>query len=469
MVEKPYKLGIFIFRRDLRLHDNSALLLAGKLCHKVLPCFIFDPRQIENNPYRGEFAVQFMLESIEDLSSEIEKVGGKLFLFYGYPHEVITQLINKLNADSVFINNDYTPFSKERDEQIKISAKERGVPLYSRDDVLLTSPDAILKEDGSPIIVFSRFYKRAIENVPVPEPVRLKDVNWFKEQIGSEVFQSLFGKVLKSYNNSVPVKGGRKSGLDILRRAYGLYNYGESHDMLDEDGTTMLSPYLKFGCLSVREVYWGLKLNHPDPTPIIRQLYWRDFFTLIANHYPEVFGREFNRLYRGIWWSEDVDLFRKWSEGLTGFPIVDAGIRELVQTGWMHNRARLITASFFTKDLHLNWRLGEKFFANYLVDYDPSVNNGNWQWCAGTGCDAQPYFRIFNPWLQARKFDPRAKYIKKWVPELRDLSTDEIHNWDKVSEMGLHKRNYPAPFVNHYEESEKTKLIFKEYVKRKEG
>lgn len=465
-MEKQYRLGVFIFRRDLRLYDNSALLLAGKLCQKVLPCFIFDPRQIENNPYRGESAVQFMIESIKDLQDEISKVGGKLYLFYGYPQEVISQLVERLGVEAVFVNNDYTPFSKRRDIEIRNSVEGKGVKFYAKDDVLLSSPNAILKDDGSPIIVFTRFYKKMITNESVPKPEGVKYITWFDQSINLATLPYAPDNLLQTQNKNLPVKGGRNSGLSVLKRAYTLINYAEKHDLLCENHTTMLSPYLKFGCLSIREVYWGLKSYHPDPTPIIRQLYWRDFFTLIANYYPEVFGKEFNESYRGIWWSEDNYLLTRWTEGLTGFPIVDAGIRELVHTGWMHNRARLITASFLTKDLHIDWRLGEKFFAQHLVDYDPSVNNGNWQWCAGTGCDAQPYFRIFNPWLQAKKFDPQAKYIKKWLPELKDLSPEEIHNWDQVCKSGVLGIKYPSPCVNHYEEAEKTKLIFREYVRK---
>lgn len=465
-MEKKYKLGVFIFRRDLRLYDNSSLILAGELCEKVLPCFIFDPRQLENNPYRGEPAVQFMVESILSLKSELKKVGGKLFLFYGYPHEVISRLIESVKVDSIFVNRDYTPFSKQRDEMIKQKADEKGVAFKFLDDLLLSAPDSILNEDGTPIVVFSRFYKRVISTQVVEKPKALKEINWFNGEIEFAESDEFLKRVTGKYSSSVALKGGRGSALEALKRAYGLNAYAQEHDMLDVNGTTMLSPYLKFGCLSVREVYWGLTSNHPDPTPIIRQLYWRDFFTLIANYYPEVFGREFNNAYRGIWWSHDEDLFTRWTKGLTGFPIVDAGMRELTQTGWMHNRARLITASFLTKDLHIDWRWGEKFFAQKLVDYDPSVNNGNWQWCAGTGCDAQPYFRIFNPWLQAKKFDPEAKYIKKWLPELRELTPGEIHNWDKVSGVRESGCKYPKPCVNHYEEAEKTKLLFKQFGKR---
>ncbi len=463
-MEKKYKLGVFIFRRDLRLYDNSALILGSKLCNELLPCFILDPRQIENNPYRGEPAVQFMVESIISLKNEIEKLGGKLYIFYGHPHEIISQLIEKIKIEAIFLNKDYTPFSKQRDELIKVKADEKGIAFYIKDDLLLSSLRAILKDDGTPITVFSRFYKKVVLSEPVPKPEGLKEVNWFNQTIGFEVSDETLKRILKRYNKAIALKGGRESGLKNLERAYNLCRYADERDMLDANGTTMLSPYLKFGCLSIREVYWGITKNHPDPTPIIRQLYWRDFFTLIANYYPEVFGNEFNKTYRGMWWSHDEEMFTRWTEGLTGFPIVDAGMRELVQTGWMHNRARLITASFLTKDLHIDWRWGEQFFAQNLVDYDPSVNNGNWQWCAGTGCDAQPYFRIFNPWLQAKKFDPQTKYIKKWLPELKDFSSEEIHNWDKLSERMSIKDVYPKPCVNHAEEAEKTKLLFRQFV-----
>jgi deoxyribodipyrimidine photo-lyase len=234
-------------------------------------------------------------------------------------------------------------------------------------------------------------------------------------------------------------------------------NYNLERDFPSLTATSTLSAYVKFGCCSIREVYYATLQQLGEEHPLLRQFYWRDFFTHIAYHYPHVFGHAFHRRYDAIDWKNQESLFWAWTKGMTGFPIIDAGMRELQQTGLMHNRVRMLAASFLVKDLHISWRWGERYFAQHLLDYDPCVNNGNWQWAASTGCDAQPYFRVFNPCLQQRKFDPDCVYIKRWVPELAQYSATQIHQWQQAAEHGT----YPAPIVDHAEQTRQVKALYK--------
>jgi deoxyribodipyrimidine photo-lyase len=244
--------------------------------------------------------------------------------------------------------------------------------------------------------------------------------------------------------------GGRSGGIAILKTIDRFKDYEQQRDIPGLSATTFLAPHNKFGTLSIREVYHTIKERFGSEHTLIRELYWRDFFTHIAWHFPHVFGHAFYRHYDAIKWENDNELFSAWCSGRTGFPIVDAGMRELVATGFMHNRVRMIVSSFLVKDLLISWQWGERFFAQHLTDYDPSVNNGNWQWAASTGCDAQPYFRIFNPWLQQKRFDPQCAYIKRWIPELSQYSAAEIHKLaDRAGPSGGRAREYPAPVVQH--------------------
>lgn len=245
----------------------------------------------------------------------------------------------------------------------------------------------------------------------------------------------------------------------ILNEIDRFSTYMKVRDFPAKAGTTKLSAHLKFGTVSIREVYYAIKNRFGADHPLIRQLYWRDFYTQIGYHFPRVFKRSFRSKYDKLDWNYNETAFHRWCEGLTGFPIVDAGMRELNRTGYMHNRVRMIVASFLIKDLHIDWRWGERYFAQKLVDYDPAVNNGNWQWAASTGCDPVPYFRIFNPWLQQRKFDPNCEYIKENVPELRSFPPSIIHNLEKVQPDDL--KNYPPPMVDHTTVKELTKAMFK--------
>ncbi len=271
--------------------------------------------------------------------------------------------------------------------------------------------------------------------------------------------ESLYKEILPK--RVLQAKGGRQEALKILKHLKEYRTYATTRDFPSLDKTTHLSPHLKFNTCSCREIYYAMKENLSAHSPLIRSLYWRDFFTSIAFYFPHVFGKPFHKKYESLSWSYDLKKFHLWCEGKTGFPIVDAGMRELKETGFMHNRVRMIAASFLVKDLHIDWLWGEKYFAKTLIDYDPAINNGNWQWVASTGCDAQPYFRIFNPWLQQKKFDPDCIYIKKWIPELEKLSSKEIHGW-YLEKNHTESTDYFEPMLDHSVESKKALFKYKQ-------
>jgi deoxyribodipyrimidine photo-lyase len=262
-------------------------------------------------------------------------------------------------------------------------------------------------------------------------------------------------KALPKHPLKNALAGGRTEALKILKKLGSLRNYRRGRDFPAQELSSYLSPYLKFTVCSPREVYAAISRRLGPRHELVRSLFWRDFFTGIAFFFPHIFKGAFHSKFDKLKWSYDRKAFKRWCEGTTGFPIVDAGMREMLETGFMHNRARMIAGSFLVKDLHIDWRWGEKYFAQTLVDYDPAVNNGNWQWVASTGCDAQPYFRIFNPWAQQKKFDPECIYIKKWVPELRSLPPETIHAWYEKKHHSACP-NYPPPIVEHEIEAKKT-------------
>lgn len=438
--------SLFIFRRDLRLDDNRGLLYALEHSQTVIPCFIFTPQQFDRNPYRSDSCVKFMLESLAALDSELRERGSKLYLFHGKTDEVIANLVVQMKLDAVVVNTDYTPFSKARDEKIEKVCKKEEISFLFFHDALLHPPGAVLKPDGKPYLVFTPFYKASVKH-EVEKPIRNRHHNFFKGSIRSSVSMP----PLPSSQNAFP--GGRTECLKILKKLARFSDYTVTREIPSLPGTTHLSAYLKFTTCSVREIYAAIAKTVKPSEPLLRQLYWRDFFTCIAFHFPHVFGESFHPVFDKIHWKSDSSLFRYWCQGETGFPIVDAGMREMNASGYMHNRVRMIAGSFLVKDLHIDWRLGEKYFAQRLIDYDPAVNNGNWQWVAGTGADAAPYFRIFNPWTQQMKFDPDCVYIKKWIPELSSYDPKEIHNWKG-------DRRYPAPRIDHKKASKETLSLY---------
>lgn len=452
------KRALFIFRRDLRLQDNRALLSALENAEEVILSFIFTQEQIEYNNYRSDRSLQFMIESLEDLEKEILTHKGKLYLFYGKPEKIIEECIDKLNIEGVFVNADYTPYSLDRDKKIEVICNKHSVFFESSHDLLLHLPEDTLKKDDSPYTIFTPFYSNA-SKLPVLKPHYNKDHRYYNQPI-------LFSKTNLIYEQFLPNRkkqllGGRQAALKIINELTSFSDYTLERNFPALDKTTHLSPHLKFNTCSVREIYYAIRNCFGSDSDLIRSLYWRDFFTLIALFFPHVFGEPFKKKFNSLKWNQNKELFDLWCQGKTGFPIVDAGMRELNETGFMHNRVRMITASFLVKDLHVNWQWGEKYFAQHLIDYDPAVNNGNWQWAASTGCDAQPYFRIFNPWLQAKKFDPDCEYIKKWIPELSSLTPQIIHSL-YLQKNNVFCKDYPAPIINHSIEASSSLQSYKE-------
>lgn len=454
---KKYSLSLFIFRRDLRLTDNTGLNQALKQSESVIPCFIFDPNQVSNkNKYKSDNALQFMCESLTNLDKELSTHQAKLYLFHGTTKDVIKNIIKVKKIDAIFVNRDYTPFSIKRDTAIAAICKEAGIAFEQFDDALLNEPKDILKKDGSHYSIFTAFYKKSVI-IPVKEPEKLYHGNWFSDSIKNSENKSFFKNIVPNSNKHIACSGGTKKALTILKNLENFERYKHDRDYPSLN-TTHLAPHLKFGTVSARQVYYAIIKQLGRSHPLLRQLYWRDFFTHIVFHVPSVFGHAYHKKYDALSWNYDKKTFDLWCQGKTGFPIVDAGMRELNTTGFMHNRVRMIVASFLVKDLHIDWQWGERYFAQKLIDYDPAVNNGNWQWCASTGCDAQPYFRIFNPWLQQKKYDPECVYIKKWIPELQSYSNKAIHNWFKEDNS---ESDYPQPIVDHTQESVIAKKIYR--------
>lgn len=468
-MKKKYNTALMIFRRDLRLNDNTALNAALTHAEAVIPCFIFDPRQVtEKNRYRSVPALQFMIESLDELSHAIAQRGGKLYTLYGISEEVVDSIMDEHAVDAIFVNRDYTPFSRMRDEAIRALAEKNGISFYSMADAILHEPEEIATQSGSPYTVFTAFYKRSLE-IPVRKPEIGHRHNFFTGALTRCTAINLSheltskGSILTTKNELLAVRGGRSEGLKIIQHLASLADYEKTRDF-PRLLTSRLSAHNKFGTLSIRELYYTTEEILGKGHPLLRQYYWRDFYIHIAYHFPHVFGRPFHKKYESLTWRNNKEQFMRWCEGKTGFPIVDAGMRELVATGYMHNRVRMIVASFLTKDLHIDWRWGEQFFALNLVDYDPAVNNGNWQWSSSTGCDAAPYFRIFNPWLQQEKFDPDCTYIKKWVPELSKIPAAMIHKLY----TGTTIAGYPQPMVDHGEEIALTKKLYSSATQEKD-
>lgn len=451
--------SLFIFRRDLRIADNTGLLRASAASERVIPCFIVDPRQVgDTNAYRSLNAMQFMHQALVDLAKQVRTSGGRLYFFTGTAEYVVQKLLAHKIIDAVFVNRDYTAFSLKRDQAIEHACAARGIPFVSCPDALLHEPEEIMTGNGTPYSVFTPFFKKARSmNVREPEAARIK--NWFTAPVpgASRTLANFMGTY---QNKKVVVTGTHTQAQKILKDVRHQANYVRTHDY-PSIATTHASAPLKFGLISIRQLYHALVRAFGPGHALVRQLYWRDFFTHVAYFSPFVFGQPFKEKYTQLAWHNDKKLFARWCNGQTGFPIIDAGMHELNQTGYLHNRVRLLVASFLVKDLHIDWRWGEKYFATKLVDYDPAINNGNWQWVASTGTDAQPYFRIFNPWLQQKKYDPQCLYIKKWLPPLKSLPAKHIHAWHTYAAKRT-DIDYPAPCVDHTTESTRSKKHYRD-------
>ena len=444
-----YKKTLFIFRRDLRIEDNIGLIESLQNSKEVIPCFIYDENIIKKLK-DSEFRWSFLNESLGELDNELKKKGTSLQILEGKPEKITDEIIKKHKLNAIFLNTDFTNYAQRRDEKIFQICKKNKISFHSTLDFLLHNPNEIKTNEGSPYTIYSFFYKKA-RQFPIKKIIKNIQKNYSKEIISNN-------EIKKSKIKNNQIIGGRKEALKILKNLDKFRDYDKVRDFPGLNQTTMLSAHNKFGTISVREVHKEIKEVLGSDHTIMGEIYWREFFSHILFHFPYAQKTTFRKKFQKIPWSKSKESFKKWSKGETGFPIVDAGMRQLNQTGFMHNRVRMVVASFLTKDLHMDWRLGEKYFEEKLIDHDPAVNSGNWQWAASTGCDSVPYFRIFNPWRQQERFDLNCDYIKKWVPELEKIEPKIIHKlWEKFPT----DLEYPKPMLTHKIEAEKTKLIFK--------
>jgi len=441
--------GLFIFRRDFRIKDNTAWNEMIKEYNNIYPIFIFTPEQIDNNKYKSDNAIQFMIESLIELKKRIN-----LTFCYGNIEDVINDIINKNNIDAIYTNTDYTPYSLKREILIEKIAKNKDIIFKYFHDITLFEPKSIKTISGQIYQKFTPFYNQCMkEKVRKPitnkNKVNIKKVNT-KYEINKKKIDNKY-----IYNNDIFIHGGRINAIKILKNINKFNKYDKTRNILNIN-TTNLSAYLKFGCVSIREAYYQIKKQQGKKAALIRQLIWRDFYYHLGDGFIDRFGNSLKEQYDNIKWDNNIKLFNKWKNGETGFPIVDACMRQLNKTGYMHNRGRLIVSSFLIKNLMIDWRWGEKYFAQKLIDYDVFVNQGNWQWTSGSGADSQPYFRVFNPALQSEKFDPDAKYIKKWIPELKDIEPKHIHYWEEY-----YNDSYIKPIINYKESKIKSIKMYK--------
>jgi len=438
------KYSIFIFRRDLRIYDNIAFNYAISKYDNILPIFIFTLEQISSkNKFKSDNAVQFMIESLKELDTELKQNNSKLHIFKGDNIKILKSIINDIDVENIIFNMDYTPYALKRDKEIESLCESKKISCIIKEDYLLKPIGAFLKKDGDPYTIFTPFKNNAITD-KIDKPSRLKVKNLSKS---NKLKTTDYIKY--SINENILVNGGRSNGLKQLNKIKGQKKYNKDRNTLSIE-TSLLSAYIKFGCISIREVYWKIKDKLGISNDLLSQIFWREFYFYIAYYFPQVLkGKNYNEKYDDIKWNKNSSLFKKWCDGETGYPVVDAGMRQMNKTGYMHNRARLITANFLNRMFGMDWRLGEKYFAQMLTDYDPSVNNGNWQWIGSTGVDPKPYFqRLFNPILQSAKFDKNAEYIKEWVPELKDVPAKDIHKWESKY-IDYKEINYAKPAVEY--------------------
>ena len=426
------KLNLFWFRRDLRLIDNHGLYEALQSELPVLPIFIFDTNILDKLENKEDKRVDFIFQALEKLNEYLEKQGKSIQIFYGRPLEIYQKLTEKYNIESVFFNEDYEPYAIKRDQEIADFLNKKGINFHTYKDQVIFQKDEITKADGKPYTVYTPYSKQWLlkfndqnleffaSDKKLENLLNIEKQNITLENIG-------FKKTNYLFENP-------KINLEILEK------YQETRDFPTLE-TSQMSVHLRFGTFSIRKL---VKIaNELKDKTYLKELIWREFFMQILWHFPKVIHHSFKEKYDNIAWENNEELFQKWCEGKTGYPIVDAGMRELNETGLMHNRVRMVCASFLTKHLLTDWRIGEAYFAEKLMDYDLSANNGNWQWSAGSGCDAAPYFRVFNPEEQQKKFDPKFIYIKKWVKEF-GTST------------------YPKPIIEHKFARERALKRYKE-------
>jgi deoxyribodipyrimidine photo-lyase len=464
---------IFWFRRDLRLDDNIGLHEAIKTGQPVILLYIIDP-YIRNSERFSHARMAFLLSAMQAVNQRLVAYNTQLLVRHGNPHAILPQLIEQSGADKLYFNADYTPFAMKRDTLLQ---QELPITVKSFDDAILIPPGGVMKDDGSPYVVFTPFKKRWNEkSKPSMSSINLSTSHMYDisnlQNDGIPTCDQL------DIQTNIPIPPADESYAQNRLTSYmksGINTYSTARNYLPNDpfndkrpaGSSYLSHYFRLGILSPRQAYWAAREKYSDTTNTtireaietwISEITWREFYMHIMAHFPHVDRHDFRDTYEAVNWRTAPNELQAWKDGNTGYPIIDAPMRQLKAIGWMPNRARMIVASFLTKDLLIHWREGEKHFMQYLLDGDPAANNGGWQWSASTGTDAQPYFRIFNPVSQSKKFDKNGDYIRHWIPELRDVPNKFIHEpWM----MPTPPATYPAPIVDHKLARERTLEAFK--------
>lgn len=426
---------IFWFRRDLRLHDNAGLYHALNSGMPVQPIFIFDREILDLLDDKADARVHFIHQQISKIKAELEGMGSTLLVKYGKPIEIFESLNQELGGKikAVFTNHDYEPYAQKRDLAIEQLLEKQSISFKTFKDQCIFEKNEVTKDDGMPYTVFTPYSKKWKAKL-IENPI---------EPFATERYFDFFLKTQPASLPSLQDMGFKPNKIAFPSEAADeliIKKYGEQRDFPAIKGTTRLSVHLRFGTISIRQLAQKAAAINEK---YLNELIWRDFYMMILWHFPQVVHQAFKPQYDRIEWRNKPGEFQKWCEGKTGYPIVDAGMRELNATGFMHNRVRMIVASFLTKHLLIDWRWGEKYFADKLLDFELSSNNGGWQWAASSGCDAAPYFRVFNPDLQTQKFDPKLQYIRKWVPEFEDFT------------------QYPKPIVDHKLARERVLVTYK--------
>ncbi len=430
MIATNEKIVLFWFRRDLRLEDNHGLNQALKSGYPVLPLFIFDEHIIDELK-QDDPRLNFIYDSLAAIHAELKSHSSGLLCIKGKPKEIWNRLTEEYDIHAAYTNEDYEPYAIQRDKNVTDLLQLKNISFHSFKDQVIFEKDEVIKQDGHPYTVYTPYKNKWLEK--------------FHDGMLKDFKVDAWNAYLK-ISIDFPTRndlGISKSSIEVL--SYNLSvvsDYENTRNIPAIQGTSSLSPHLRFGTVSIREMVSKAQSN----STFLSELIWREFFMQILYHFPKVVDHNFKQKYDGIQWRNNEAEFEKWKKGETGYPIVDAGMRELNATGYMHNRVRMITAGFLCKHLLIDWRWGEAYFAEKLLDYELSANNGNWQWSAGTGCDAAPYFRIFNPTEQVKKFDPELKYIRKWVTDLDDLT-------------------YPLPIVEHKFARERALKVYKEGIR----
>jgi deoxyribodipyrimidine photo-lyase len=409
-------LSVFWFRRDLRLHDNHGLFKALFSSKNVLAIFIFDP-SILNNLNEDDRRVSLLFDRLQELNKELSHHGSKISIFFGEPIDVFLELSSHHKIDAVFANKDYEPYAIKRDLAVKNRIKDFGASFHSFKDHLIFEQDEVLSDSQKPYSVYTHFMKKWMSKFRISLTIPYPSQDFLQKLISDDKLKQVESVEQMNFIHQEVHLLKPRLDHEILRY------YNENRDSIEKDGATHISVHLRFGFLSIREV---AKTAFQYSESLLKELIWRSFFSQILWHNPHVVDKCFKPKYEKLKWSNDKKLFMKWKYGQTGFPLVDAGMRELFDTGLMNNRVRMLTASFLVKNLGIDWKLGEAYFASKLLDFDLASNNGNWQWVAGTGSDAAPYFRVFNPETQQKKFDPNFVYCKRWLHEMDELGNYSI-------------------------------------------